>query len=338
MKAALLHAPGQLELLDMPQPAPGPGEVLVRVRAAGICGSDVHAYRGSSAFQVYPVIPGHELAGEVVALSEGATSLAIGEHVVVDPMVRCGQCYPCRSGRYNCCTTLRVMGVHANGGFAEFVAIEAARLHRISASVPFEAAAMVEPLCVAAHSVSRGRVSERDNVLVIGAGTIGLGALIMARQQGARVAITDPIPEKLRVAEALGADLAINPGDRDVLQAVLDWTDGEGPTVVIEAVGHPRTMRAALDYVSSAGRVVIVGITPQEVPFPIPLIVRKELDILASRNSREQFPRVVALLESGKVDARQLISHTLPFERVHEAFALIAERPAEVRKIVLTFA
>ena len=338
MKVALLHAPGYLELLDTVQPAPKPGEALVRVRAAGICGSDIHAYRGSSAFQVYPVIPGHELAGEVAALGDGVTSLAEGDHVVVDPMMRCGHCYPCRSGRYNCCTTLRVMGVHANGGFAEYIAVEATRLHRISASVPFEMAATVEPLCVAAHSVSRGRVSERDSVLVIGAGTIGLGALIMAKQQGARVAITDPIAEKLRVAEALGAALTVNPTEQDVLQAVLDWTGGDGATVVIEAVGHPSTTRAALDYVSSAGRVVLVGITPQEVPFPIPLLVRKELDIVASRNSREQFPRVVALFESGKVDVRPLISHTLPFERIHEAFALIAKQPTEVRKLILTFA
>jgi len=337
MKKAVLRAPRVLVIVEAPMPEPGPGEALVRVRAGGVCGSDVHAFRGSSAFQVYPNTPGHEIAGEVAALGEGVTNLSPGEHVVLDPMIRCGHCYPCRLGRYNCCTTLRVMGVHAEGGFAEYVAVGAARLHRIGANVPFRAAAMVEPLSVSAHAVARGRVSEADHVLVIGAGTIGLGALLMARLAGATVAVSDPLPEKLRLAQRLGADLAIDPGERDVQEAVQEWTAEDGASVVIEAVGDPRTTRVALDYVSFAGRVVIVGITREEVPFPVPLLVRKELDVVASRNSREQFPRVVSLIESGQIDPAPLISHDLPFERLAEAFAMIAERPNEVRKVVLSF-
>ncbi|NPV07420.1 MAG: zinc-binding alcohol dehydrogenase family protein [Anaerolineae bacterium] len=336
MKAALLRGPRELELVEMDQPYPGPGQVVVRVRAGGICGSDVHAYRGSSAFQVYPAIPGHEVAGEVTRLGADVTGLSPGDHVVLDPMLRCGQCYPCRVGRYNCCTRLQVMGVHTDGGFRQYLTVDQGQLHRISPEVPFETAALIEPLCIGGQSVSRGRVSAEDSVLILGAGTIGLAALLLARQEGARVASVDLIPDKLEVARSLGADLTINAADEDVARAVLDWTGGEGPTVVIEAVGTVRTTRAALDYVGSAGRVVIVGITTQEVPLPVPLLVRKELDVIASRNSREQFRRIIRLVESGQVDPRPLISHRFPFERVGAAFALIEEQPQATRKVVLT--
>lgn len=337
MKAALLRGPRQLEMADMDPPQPGPSQVLVRVRAGGICGSDVHAYRGSSAFQVYPAIPGHETAGEVVEVGPEVSALSVGDHVVLDPMLRCGHCYPCRVGRYNCCTSLRVMGVHTDGGFREYVAADQAQWHRVSPAVPFETAVLVEPLCVGAQAVSRGRVSAQDSVLILGAGTIGLAALLTARQEGARVATLDLIPEKLAVARALGAELTIDPSQQDAAKVVLDWTGGEGPTVVIEAVGSPGTTRAALDYVGSAGRVVIVGITSEEVPFPVPLMVRKELDILASRNSREQFGRVIPLVESGAVDPRPLVSHTLPFERLGDALRLIQEQPRATRKVLLSF-
>lgn len=336
MKAALLSAPGDIDIVEAPMPNAGAGQALVRVRAAGICGSDLHAYRGSSAFQVYPTTPGHEVAGEVAALGPAVTSLSVGDHVVLDPMVRCGTCYPCRKGRYNCCTTLKVMGVHVDGAFAEYVAVDATRLHRIAKSVPFESAALVEPLCVSAHGVARARVTAEDSVLVIGAGTIGLGAMLMAKQQGARVAISDTLPAKLALARELGADATFDAG-ADVLAAVMDWTDGEGANVVIEAVGHPATTRAALDYVSSAGRVAVIGITQKEVAVPVPLLVRKELDIIASRNSREQFPRVVPLVESARIDPAPLRSHTFAFAHIREAITAAIERPDEVRKAVLVF-
>ncbi|MHB0878439.1 MAG: zinc-binding alcohol dehydrogenase family protein [Anaerolineae bacterium] len=338
MRAALLHAPGELEIVEAPMPTAAAGQALVRVRAAGVCGSDVHAFRGSSAFQIYPTTPGHEIAGEVVDLGPGVTSLAIGDHVVMDPMIRCGHCYPCCSGRYNCCTTLKVMGVHVNGAFADYVAVDAGHLHRIAKSVPFESAALVEPLCVSAHGVARARVTDADTVLVIGAGTIGMGAMLMAKQQGARVAISDTIAAKLSLATQLGADATFNAAEGDTLDAVMQWTGGEGANVVIEAVGHPVTTRAALDYVSSAGRVAIIGITPKDVPLPVPLLVRKELDIIASRNSREQFPRVVGLVESGRIDPKPLVSHTFALAQIGEAIAALIERPNEVRKAVLLFA
>jgi threonine dehydrogenase-like Zn-dependent dehydrogenase len=174
-------------------------------------------------------------------------------------------------------------------------------------------------------------------VLVIGAGTIGMGAMLMAKHEGARVAISDPIPAKLALAASLGADATFNAAEVDVQQAVLEWTHGEGANVVIEAVGHPALFRAAQDYVSSAGRVAIIGITQKDAPVPVPLLVRKELDIIASRNSREQFPRVVALVESGSIDPAPLLSHTFPFERIADAIAAVIERPNEVRKAVLLF-
>ncbi len=338
MRAALLRSPGNLEIVSLPCPVAGPGQALLRVRAAAVCGSDVHAYKGDSAFQVYPAVLGHEVAGEVVELGEGVQSLSLGDHAVLDPMIRCGHCYPCRQGRYNCCTSLKVMGVHTDGGFADYVAVDADHLYRIDARVPFETAALVEPLCIAAQAVSRGRVGPEDRVLVIGAGTIGLGVLLMAKAAGARVASSDTVASKLRLAQQLGADLTIDAASEDVGKAVLGWTDGDGPSVVIEAVGHPATTRAALDYVSAAGRVVVVGITPQDVPLPIPLFIRKEMDLLASRNSREQFPRVIALVESGRIDPTPIISHRFPLEQAPQALHLLSQPGTPVRKAVLSFA
>ncbi|NLT42922.1 MAG: zinc-binding alcohol dehydrogenase family protein [Anaerolineae bacterium] len=337
MRAALLHRPGELEIVTRDRPTIEPTQALVRIRAGGICGSDVHAYRGASAFQNYPGIPGHEVAGEVVELGSAVTGLSLGDHVVLDPMLRCGHCYPCRLGRYNCCTSLKVMGVHTDGGFRDYLAVDAGQLVPISASVPFDTAVLVEPLCIGAQSVSRGRVSSEDSVLVLGAGTIGLAALLLARQEGARVASLDVVPEKLAVARSLGADLTIDPNNDNVEQALNEWTGGDGPSVVIEAVGSPRTTRAALDYVSPAGRVVIVGITTEEVPFPIPMLVRKEMDIIASRNSREQFRRVVPLVESGAIDPRPLVSHRLPLDEFQAALDLIRTEPHRTRKVLLTF-
>jgi len=337
VKAVVLHAPGHLELEEKPQPIPTANQALVRVHAAGICGSDVHAFRGSSAFQVYPTIPGHEIAGEVVALGERVNSLAVGDHVVLDPMIRCGKCYPCSVGRYNCCTSMQVMGVHTDGGFVQYLAVDATRLYRIEDSLPFQLAALAEPLCVSAQAVSRGRVCAEDSVAIIGAGTIGLGCLVMAKEMGATVASIDLVQDRLDAASRLGADVTIRADQENVQQAILDWTKGTGATVVIEAAGNRATTRAALDYVSSAGRVVIVGITTQEVPFPVPLLVRKELDVIASRNSREQFPRAVRLIESDKFQLQEMISHVLPLDRISDAFALLTKQPPAARKVILTF-
>ena len=171
-------------------------------------------------------------------------------------------------------------------------------------------------------------------MLILGAGTIGLAALLLARHEGARVASLDIVPEKLAIAAGLGADLTINPAGTDPQMALRDWTNGDGPSVVIEAVGSPGTTRSALDYVSPAGRVVIVGITTADVPFPIPLVVRKEMDIIASRNSREQFRRVVPLVEAGLIDPRPLVSHRLPLEDLESAFELIRTEPGSVRKVL----
>ncbi len=337
MRAALLHRPGRLEIVNVERPTVGPHQALVRIRAGGICGSDVHAYRGTSAFQNYPGVPGHEVAGEVVELGPEAEGVAVGDHVVLDPMLRCGHCYPCRQGRYNCCTTLQVMGVHTDGGFRDYLAVDTRQLVPISRSVPFDTAVLVEPMCIGAQSVSRGRVSCEDSVLILGAGTIGLAALLMARHEGARVASLDVVPEKLAVAERLGAGLTIDPNRDDVEQALKEWTGGDGPSVVIEAAGSPRTTRAALEYVGSAGRVVIVGITTEDVPFPIPMLVRKEMDIIASRNSREQFRRVVPLVESGAIDPRPLVSHRLPLDDLEAAIDLIRTQPHSTRKVLLSF-
>jgi threonine dehydrogenase-like Zn-dependent dehydrogenase len=337
LKVALLRSPYQLELVDRLVPSPGPGEVLVRLRAAGICGSDVHGLAGEHPLMTLPRVLGHELAGQVEAVGSEVARVSPGDHVVVDPMLRCGHCRPCRLGRYNCCESLKVLGVHTDGGFAEFIALPQGQVHPVPESLPWEVGTLVEPLAVGAHGVARSRVNEGDTVVILGAGTIGLAALLAAKQQRAKTIVLDILDWKLERARELGADLVLNSATEDDVEGVMTFTDGQGAEVVLEAAGSPVTVAASVNYVASAGRIGIIGITGQEIPLHQSEFTRKEVDVCFSRNSLDQFPRVIDRISRGEIDPRPMISHRFPFSDVGHALQLARERPQEVGKIVLEF-
>jgi L-gulonate 5-dehydrogenase len=316
-------------------PSPGKGEVLVRVRAAGICGSDMHIYHGTNPLAKYPRVIGHEFAGEVAALGEGAHNFSVGDHVAVDPVTSCGSCYPCSIGRHNVCSKLAVFGVQRDGGMAEYIAVPAANAHIVPKEWSWEKAVMVEPFSIAANVLSRTNCTAEDRVLVAGVGPIGLTVLMSARLIGSRVAVTDVLDSRLDTARKLGAELAVNSERQNLEEEMKKWTD-HGVPLIVDAVCIPALFNSFLRMASPAGRVAHLGFshTPAEI---VPLeITRKELSVIGSRLNCGMFPRVIEWFGKG-LDAEKLVSHTFPFEQAQEAFKLVEEKPLETCKVLLMF-
>ena len=311
---------------------PGPDDVLIDVKAVGICGSDIHAYRGTQPFQSYPRILGHELSGLV---SAGTGDLEEGQPVTMEPLLRCGECYPCRIGRYNCCSNLKVIGVHADGGMCERIWVPRDLVHPLPPTISLDEGAMVEPLAIACQAVGRSGLSQGETALIIGAGPIGLLSLQVAKARGATAYVTEVDPARLELATRTGADATINPGEEDVASRLDELTVGEGPNVVIEAVGGEKTIRQALELVSAAGRVVLVGLFGGKMDFEPIGMVRKELDLLGSRNSSGKFPEALSLIEEGRVDLSELVTHRFPLEMAPEVFQDIDRGSIKPVKILL---
>ena len=338
MKVAILEQPEKLVLTEREQPVPQTGEALVKVLAAGICGSDIHAFQGRNAYQTYPCVPGHEVCGEVIETVVPSDRIQPGDRVVFDPMKRCGVCYPCRIGRYNCCIQMEVMGVHRDGGFAEYVTESMDHLYKVGSDLPPEEAALVEPFTVGAQAVSRGDVQAGEKVIILGAGTIGSAALQIGCTRGAEVLITDVYDERLRRTIGLGAKAVVNVKHEDLAAKIEAFTGGEGPQVIIVAVGSEHALQQALDFIGPAGRIVLIGLVEGKTPIRPIDFLRKELDFRGSRNSKDKFPEVVALLSAEKIRPRPLISHTFDFNDIQEGFRLMIEEPEKAGKIVLLFA
>ncbi|GHS97908.1 putative zinc-type alcohol dehydrogenase-like protein YjmD [Synergistales bacterium] len=336
MKAIFVKEPKSLEIVDLPEPVVKAGEVLVRVRAAGICGSDMHIYHGTNPLAKYPRVIGHEFAGEVVAVGGGVNSPKIGDHVAVDPVTACGACYPCSIGRPNVCTKLEVFGVHRDGGMAEFVAVPSRNAHIAPKDWPFEKLVMTEPFSIAANTLSRSECTSRDLVLVMGAGPIGLTILMGAKLLGARVAVADILDSRLKVAKDLGAELAINSKNQDLEREMNKWTDGVGVPLVIDAVCIPELFAQLLRIASPAGRVAHLSFSEKPTMISSLEVTKKELAIIGSRLNCNMFPRVIDWFGKG-LEPEKLVSHKFSFTEVVAAFRLIEEKPLETCKVLLTF-
>lgn len=339
MKAVVVAEPGKLAIEESPMPSmPEDREVVVRIKAAGICGSDSHIYHGRSAFATYPRIIGHEMAGEVYQLGSSVIGLQVGDKVAIDPVVSCGSCYPCKIGRHNVCNDVKVLGVHVDGGYREYIKVDAKNVYKLPEDMPWEHAAIIEPFSIAAEAIDRGHLSPNDSVLICGAGPIGLVILQAVKRIGARAIIMDIIDSRLEKAHDMGADLTINTKNNDLLNAVMDFTDGDGVNLIFEATGNLNIIELCVSkLVSQAGRVVVLGFPnkpAQIAPFDI---MRRELDILGSRLNNNKFPEVIKWFEAKEVDPSKIISHVFPMERVQEAFDISDNEPDKVCKIILTF-
>ena len=343
MKTLLITATQQVGYGDRPAPEPGEGEVLLRLRRVGFCGSDLNTFRGLNPLVSYPRVPGHEIAGEIIAMGRGVPrsgpgALAEGMLVTALPYTACGGCRPCRAGRSNACRRNQTLGVQRDGAMTERIALPWEKIVTAPRLSGLELA-LVEPLSVGFHAVDRGRVSREDTVLVFGCGMIGLGAIAAAGlERGARVIAVDLDDAKLALARQGGASHLINSRTTPLEETVRELTGGEGPDVVIEAVGHPATFRDAVALAAFSGRIVYIGYAREPVAYETKDFVMKELDILGSRNAtRGDFGRVIALLESGRYPARQTVTHTVPFAEAADALARWSRDPATVTKIHVTF-
>ncbi len=338
MKAALLKGPYNIEIIDTERPKLRPGQVLIKVRRCGICGSDLHAYKGKHPDFVIPVIPGHEFSGDVVEIGEGVEKVKIGDRVTVEPLVVCGKCYFCARGEYHRCLDLKVLGAQANGAFAEYIAVDERWVYRLPDTFTYEEGAMVEPLAVAVHAVKRAEPLG-DNVLILGAGTIGLLTLQVARARGAiNIIITDIVDWKLDVARRLGATVAVNPEKEDLKDVVMRYTNGLGVDVAFEAVGSPITLSQALELTRKGGNVVVIGVFEEpEVKLNIMNVVNKELNVYGSLVYNWDFERAINLIRTRRVDVRSLVSDVIKLEEIKKGFERMLAREEGIIKIQVGF-
>ncbi|MBM3822208.1 MAG: zinc-binding alcohol dehydrogenase family protein [Verrucomicrobia bacterium] len=317
MKAIQLEKPRSFRLIDIPDPGPpGPGEALVRVRRIGICGTDFSGFLGKMPFFSYPRIPGHELGVEVVAVGEGVHHVQAGDRCSIEPYINCQACYACERGHSNCCENLQVLGVHTDGGMRPFFRVPARKLHP-SRQLTLDQLALVETLAIGCHAVQRGSCGAGQNVLVIGAGPIGLSVIEFVKLSGARTIVLDLNEQRLAfVRETMGVRETLHgrgeAGDADRLR---ELTDGKLAHVVIDATGSHQSMGNALQFVGFAGKLVFVGITTDLVQFGHPLMHRREMTLLASRNALPpDFRGIIQHIEEGRIDTRPWMTHSAPFD------------------------
>ena len=335
MKSIVLNRPGEFSAIEAPLPVPAPGEVLVRVRNVGICGTDIHAFAGRQPFFTYPRILGHELGVEVVESRAPGSDLKPGDRCSVEPYLNCGRCIACRRGKPNCCRELRVLGVHTDGGMRSHVCVPHAKLHR-SASLTFEQLALVETLSIGAHAVERSGLDRDDTVLVVGAGPIGLGVIQFVQETGARLVVMDTSEARLAFCrDRLGVSATLNPLSTPSPTALPELLGGDPPTVVFDATGNAASMRASFNHPSHGGRLVFVGLFQGELGFDDPDFHRRELTVFASRNSLPgTFEHILRLIERGRIDTRPWITHRLPLEDVPARFSEITRDPGLLKAMI----
>jgi 2-desacetyl-2-hydroxyethyl bacteriochlorophyllide A dehydrogenase len=311
MRAVVCRNPGELEIVERPVPVRKPGEALVRIRRIGVCGTDLHIFQGDQPYFVYPRIMGHELSGEIVE-SDPSSRLKSGDCVYIVPYLHCGHCIACRAGKTNCCTSLKVLGVHIDGGMCEYLALPESVLFK-SEGITLEEAAMVEFLAIGAHAVARaGRLGGR-RVLVMGAGPIGAGVVLFACSEGAEVTVLESRPDRRSFASTvLGAAHVVPPGDSDVGR-LRDITGGDFFSVVFDCTGSPQAMERGFSFVAHGGTYVLVSIVQGMISFSDPEFHKREMTLLSSRNATlDDFAVVMAALRAGHVPASAIRTHHAP--------------------------
>jgi 2-desacetyl-2-hydroxyethyl bacteriochlorophyllide A dehydrogenase len=322
VKTLILEKPGELRLTETAAPAaPGEGEALVRVHRVGVCGTDIHAYRGKQPFFSYPRILGHELGVEVIAVGMGVTHVRVGDKCAVEPYINCQTCIACRQGKGNCCTNMRVLGVHIDGGMREQFVLPARKLH-VANALTYEQIALVETLGIGAHAVARAQLRAEENVLVIGAGPIGLSVLQFVAAAGCRAMVLDVSETRLAFCrEQLKIADTIHGPSVDVAAVLAELTHGDMPTAVFDATGNAQSMMGALKFLAHGGRLVYVGLFPGDFTLNDPEFHKRETTLLGSRNALpEDFARLIELIEQGVVDTRPWITHRAPVDSVAGEF------------------
>jgi len=337
MKSIVIKQPNQLEIETRALPQPGAGEVRVKVKLAGICGSDSHIYRGHNPFARYPRVIGHEFFGIIDATGEGVAPSRLGERVAVDPVISCGHCYPCSVGKPNVCTSLAVLGVHRDGGFSEYAVVPARNAWVVPDAIPDEHAVMIEPFTIAANVTGQVNPGAQDIALVYGAGPMGLTTIQVLKHvyQVKQVIVVDRIEERLEMALRSGADLVIN-NLQQPLAAMLE-EKGIQPTLIVDAACHPAILQEAALLASPAARIVLMGFSSEPSSIAQQSITGKEISIFTSRLNAMKFPVVIDWLSRGLIDPTTLITHTFRYQHITDALELFEKNQRQCCKVLLTF-
>lgn len=334
-KAVRLEEAFTISLIDTDEPAVNDHEVLVKVNFIGLCGTDLSSYKGSMPLVTYPRIPGHEVGATIIKKgSRVPAHFLVGDQVTVNPYSSCGQCPACKAGRFNTCQFNQTLGVQRDGAMRQYFSIPYTKLYK-SEKLTLQKLALVEPLSVGYHASERAAINSNDTVLVIGCGVIGIGALLAAVQKGAKVIAADIDDEKLAFIKQFGVSHTINTKTQDCASFIQNLTGDKGVDVVIEAVGASSTYQMALEVVGFAGRVVAIGYAKEPIALNTSLIVRKELNVMGSRNALNEFGQVIKMLEEDKWPFDQLISKTYPLEETATAFDYWYHNPDKVIKILI---
>lgn len=336
MKALQISTPFKLDEVEIPDAVAGDGEVLLKMNYVGFCGSDLNTYRGVNAMAKPEVIPGHEIDATVVSIGKEVPDfIKPGMNVTVNPYTSCGVCPSCRNRRPNACRDNETLGVQRDGAMRGYMAVPWEKVIPAENISPLRTA-LVEPMSVGFHAVSRAQVTDSDTVMVIGYGMVGLGAVVRSSLRGAKVIAADIDDNKLETAKEMGAEHALNTKSADFHEGLMAITGGAGPDVIIEAVGSPATYRLAVNEVAFSGRVICIGYSKDDVTFTTKLFVQKELDIRGSRNALpEDFKAVIKYLEKTECDIDRLISRTATFQDAGEALSYWSEHPGNVFRILL---
>ena len=339
MKAIKIEKPWSISCTEVPKPVPKQGEALLKIVTAGICGSDIGAFRGTNGLVSYPRIIGHELAGIVESIPENnKNGIKVGDRVVADPYLYCGHCYPCKIGRTNCCTSLHVLGVHVDGGMAEYFTHPADMLVKIPDGMSWEEAALAEPLTISLHGIHRGALKAGEYCAIIGAGPIGMLAGMIAQVYGGHAILLDLVPERLEFAKSVGIEHVINPAKEDAIARISEITGGDMAQLVMECSGANAAIRNSLDYVSSAGRITFTGWPKKETSIPTDLITKKELDLRGARTSAGEFEEALELIHTKKIDMEKVLTKVVSLADAPETIIDIEKNPGNYMKVVVRVA
>ena len=335
MKAIVIDQPNKIEIREVPMPELKEGEALLKIKYVGICGADLASYTGNQPFTTYPRIPGHEFSAEIVEIPENDKGFKKGDIVTCNPYFNCGGCYSCKRGFVNCCTDNQTMGVQRDGAFCEYIAMPVERIYD-GKGLSAEELALIEPFSISQHAVSRAVIKDTDTVLVIGAGPIGLFALLAAKQKCQKIVVADILDNRLDLAKAYGADAVVNTKDESLAEFTEKFTDGNGFDVCIEACGAPETFLSCIDNAAFAGNIILIGNGKRDTTFLHSIILKKELNIHGSRNAlRDDFINNIDLVIEGKADVMKMVSGVYDMENAIDAFEALKNNNGTLAKLLI---
>ena len=339
MKEVVITGPKQYEIREVPVPKPGDGEVLIQMKAAGVCGSDVHQFLGENPNAVFPRVPGHENAGVIVAVGKDVKNIKVGDHVVVDLVVACGECPQCKKGRRNVCRTVKARGSAIDGGWREYFAVPEHEVYLLPQDMPFKDAALIEPFAIGGHCTPRAGIQGGESVLVLGSGTIGAVILQTLKLKGCRVICADINDASLARAKEYGADAIVNTKTENLKDAVQKFTDGAGVDVIFDSACYPGSLTAVLEMGIPANGATIVpmGFCTAQEGITQAMINTRELSIIGTRMSCNQFQPTIERFAKHEYQLDGMVSHYIPFSQVGQVFENIIHPPKDMKKMVIVF-